>query len=759
MQYFSAITGLGIYTPIGRNISEFEHALGAGADGISKIERFPTDEFTAKYAGMVDPVEWAELGDLHPDMDQRITMALLSAREALAETDMTIHPPERIGLIFGVCLGKLAREDGFDDLAIIEQETAPLWIAKLQYQAHQLAEHLEIKGPVIAISTACASSNHAIGYAQDLLRFGFIDAAIVAGTSEVTPHMFAGFYGLKNMSDAPCAPYSTPIGLNLGEGAGCMILEKRPADADMPSWGLVTGYGSGSDAHHPTTPDPKGSGVARAINSALVDLGVRPEEIGYINSHGTGTHENDLSEWLGFKQVFGEAAGRIPISSSKSFMGHTGGAAGIIEAIITLIGLKRGFLPPTLHFSKARRVVPDNLITSSKPQAASFRTAITCNSGFGGANAATIFSRNLLESWEPSKMHEISVLGVGSISHYGLNALDRVLENTSPALTKTKANADGYTVPDEAVFVPEMDLSEYTSIRDTRFLDPITSHMVTASMLAQSDFYGNGQPPDSEHMAVLTGVSHIPSTSLHEFRNSIRERGVLGIAAHAFAKVVMNASMGGVCEILGIKGQSNTIAAAEGAGLFSIAEACMLLSRDANTSTAYAVAADELGDIPLAMHHLLDRKYLPTEGAGSVLLARSHDLTSDVRIGGVGLAGPSHLDEAISHACAGIPAFEIPVVMLTDDGDPDTQTFQRGVLKDFWGPDFQFLKTFNPASIMGYGDASTSMFAFILAVEALRKKQFKTHTMRDHMDVNSILIIHNSSLNGSCAIRLESNHG
>ena len=758
MRYYSAITGMGIFTPIGKNISETRTALLNGSDGISLIRRFPTEDFTARYAAMISPEIWEELGKMYPDLDQRITMALITAQEAISNSNVKNLSPHRVGLVMGICLGKLSVEDGFETSTNNWHEEAPLLVAKLQYQTHQLAEHLNIQGPAIAISTACASSNHAIGYAQDLLRFGYLDAVVVAGTSEVTPHMFAGFYGLTNMSDAPCAPYSQPIGLNLGEGAGCIVLEKRSVKAsdDSSVIGSVAGFGAGSDAYHPTTPHPKGQGVSRAIQSAFQDLGASPEHLGYINTHGTGTHENDLSEWLGIKDVFGEQSQHIHISSNKSFMGHTGGGAGMIESIISLIAMNSDFVPSTLHFQRPRRLIPPGLVSSDRPLSKSYDLALNCNSGFGGSNAALLLAKEKMGAWQLSSINGISIHGVGSVSNYGLDALDNALHGKPPVLTVPSDNIDGYAVPDEAAFARQYDLSSFTSSRDIRFLDPLTSFMLTAATLSQRDAGLATTLENGSEMGIVTAVSHIPSTTLSEFRNSIRNRGVLGISPHAFSRVVMNASMGAVCESLGIKGPSNTIAASEGAGLLAIIQAAMMLKKDAQLKYSVAVAGDELGDIPLAMHEILERRGVPTEGSASVMLSSNPRIERDVQIAGAGLSGSEDFNLALEQALGNHKKNSIDLVIRTDDGNPSSiKSYQQG-METCFGEHLKQMASINPAETMGYADATTSMYAFIQAVQALRRGFIPLGHPSSLLNVSKILVTHSNPINGSIVILLES---
>jgi 3-oxoacyl-[acyl-carrier-protein] synthase II len=750
---------MGIYCPIGKNVHEFQDALMQGTDGITRIERFSTSEFTAEYAAMFSPHDWHSLETKYPDYDHRIAMALEAAKEACAEVKLDQYSPERIGLVLGICLGKVSEEDRYPANKNDSDPASLLLLSKLQYQTYLVADHMGIKGPVIAISTACASSNHALGYACDLLKYDFLDAVLVGGTGEVTQAMFAGFYALGNMSDSPCAPFSIPVGLNLGEGAGFVVLERHQTDIthSASNIGSIAGFGTSSDTYHPTSPDPGGRGVARAISTALKDAGLQVGDIGYINAHGTGTHDNDQAEWLGIKKTFGKYSPKIPVSSSKSFMGHTGAAAGIVEAIITLICMNNELVPTTLHFTKPRRLVPENVVSAPKPQPHGYQNAINCNSGFGGSNAAVVLSKGIAASWEPALVTGIPVFGTGSISAYGIGNLKEALHGKKPYLSEVSTTIDGIEQPEYAGYIPTLDYSTFTKGRDERFLDPISRYMITASSLALRDSGVLLDEQLSDKTGIVTGVSHIPSQSTADFWNSIKERGLRGISSHAFSKVVMNASMGAVCEIHNIKGPSTTIAASEGAGLFAAAYACMCLTQNPDLALMFAIAADELGDTPLALHSYSGRSYLPSEGAGCVLFGHELENGTDpsIQVTGIGVAGAHYLSSAIRKALGRTHHDDIPAIFCADDGNPTNQELQKRALQDIWGESHPNLIILNPASAMGYADASTAMFSLILAIQALQEGELYIQSQNQRIAVSKLMVVSVNEINGSCAMLIE----
>jgi len=760
-EFSIVISGMGIFCPIGKNIREFQNELMNGSDGIREIERFDTSQFNAHYAAMFNMQEWQNLSKDYPDLDHRITMAVESAKEACQMAAYERFLPEKIGLVLGICIGKMSEDDIYSENVQTQQNPNLIQLSNLQYQTRLIADQMQIEGPVFAISTACASSNHALGFALDLLRFGYLDAVLVGGTSEVTLNMFAGFYALGNMSSSPCAPFSVPFGLNLGEGAGFLFLERLNnfEEETIPTLGAISGFGASGDAYHPTSPDPNGSGVERAIQTCLNDAGLGPDDIGYINVHGTGTQDNDLAEWLGIKKVFGDYSRHLPVSSSKSFMGHTGAAAGIIETIITVIAMNSGVVPTTLHFTKPRRLIPDRLIIDVKPLSHNYQNAINCNSGFGGANAAMVISKNRVSSWGVERIENIEILGCGSVSAYGIDNLGEALFGKCPKLSIPPSGTETHHQP--TCSVPEIDFSTFTDGKENRYLDPVSRYMITASTRAIQDSNIHVKQEYSESTGIVTAVSNIPSQSLSDFRESIKSRSLLGNSSHAFSKIVMNAAMGAVSEVCYIKGPSVTIAASEEAGIFAAAYACMSLIHNPGLDYMLAVAADELGEIPLSLHALSNRPFLPTEGAGCVIFGRRHNqrvTEKSVQVKGLSIGGSGQLSAVIRNALGNHDKDDIDIIFTSNDGTDASCALHEIAIREIYPDSYNKMVLFNPAPYMGYADACTSIFSLILAAQALAKGKLEILNSKRKIykkPVNKILVTAVNKNNGSCAILLE----
>jgi 3-oxoacyl-[acyl-carrier-protein] synthase II len=723
---------MGAFCSLGGTIPELTEAIMAGRDGIDIVRRFSTAEFGARYAAMIPQDRREALMQRHPGLEPRIAMAVESGREAWNDANLGRYPSHRIALVFGICVGKFGDGPKSDD-----SDAATTHDLRLQDEVHEIARCLSIEGPAIAISTACASSAHAFGLARDILDHGFADAVMVGGTGDIPIEMFAGFYALGAMGPAPCAPYSIPQGLNLGEGAGCIVLER--GNPRLPHvYGYLLGYGSSLDAYDATTPEPGGAGVAHAIARALHDAGIAAEEIGYVNSHGTGTSENDKSEWLGIRKALGDHALHIPVSSSKSFIGHTGAAAGILEAIITLTAMNQGVVPPTLHYSRPRRLAPADPVFSPMPRPALYSYAISCNSAFGGANAALAFGKNAHAPAIAPEGRRLFIKGVGSITPAGPDELMKSME-TAEGLMQLPGSGSGRIegrIP-----------GEIGNISDDRTLDPVSRYSIAASMLAlQNAGMRIHERPDAA-IGMVGGVSRVPAASLREFRDSINQRGLIGLSSRAFSRIVMNAALGATAKHLGIHGPCSNIAAADGAGLLAVLAAIMVLEHDENTTDMFAVAMDEPG--PGSR----------TEGAGCVIIGAGADGRSGKApyIDGIGLAGPGNAETALRSALGGRGPAEIDAVFCGLDGTTATRRLFDQAIAGVWGAAGTSVPVIDCTPALGYAEAGSSMFAFILGVLALTRGL--ADPVRDRYGcttrtLSNVMILSASQINASAAVLL-----
>jgi nodulation protein E len=397
-----AVTGIGVISALGHNAEQFWQALQAGRSGIAPLEaidrnllRFPNGAEVRNYA----PAQYFDAKELGL-LDRFAQFGVIAAREAIAEAGIEWTPElrESTAIVTGSCTGgQTTEDDGFVNLYRNNiPRVNPFTIPRTMENAAASRISLEtgVVGPTYTISTACSSSNHAIGQAFWMVRSGVAEMAITGGSEAVFSLGFLkAWEAMRVVSPDTCRPFSKDRrGLILGEGAAMLVLE--PLDAararGVPILGEIAGFGMSSDAFHITQPSP--DGAARAMRAALSDAGVALEQIGYINAHGTATLANDATETTAIRKVFGGYADRLAVSSTKSMHGHTLGAAGAIEAAATLLALRNGILPPTANFNQPDPACDLDVVPNiARPAPIEF--ALSNSFAFGGLNAVLAFRR------------------------------------------------------------------------------------------------------------------------------------------------------------------------------------------------------------------------------------------------------------------------------------------------------------------------------------------------------------------------------
>jgi len=409
------VTGTGLITALGTGTEKNWQAMLAGKSGIAPITRFDVAKLDTRFAGEVKdfvPEQYIDKREVRR-MDLFAQYAVAAAEMAVKESGLPIGPDkphgyqqERVGVIVGSGIGGLSSleeqhkkglEKGFDRLSpffIIQMiiNMAPGLIS-IRYGA---------KGPNWSPVSACATSAHAIGEAWKSIRLGECDAVIAGGAeAAITPLGIGGFSVMKALSthnDNPAAA-SRPFdkerdGFVMGEGAGIIILEELEAAKKRGANILaeLVGYGANSDANHVTAPAPEGEGAARCMRLALASSGLNPEDIGYINAHGTSTPYNDANESKAIKNVFGAHARKLAVSSTKSMTGHMLGAAGGAEAVVSVLALLRGVLPPTINYTTPDPECDLDYVPN-QPREIRVEAAMSNSFGFGGTNAVLLFRR------------------------------------------------------------------------------------------------------------------------------------------------------------------------------------------------------------------------------------------------------------------------------------------------------------------------------------------------------------------------------
>ncbi len=401
---------MGLVIPTGIGVKTAWANICEGKSGIGPITRFDPTGFDTKIAGEVkgfNPELYIEKKEIKK-MDLFIQYAIAATQEALEDAQLTITPEngERIGVIVGTGLGGLPNIEKCHQVLLergpsrITPFFIPMVIANLA--SGQIAIRFGAKGPNTCVVTACATGAHCIGDAFRAIVYGDADAIIAGGTeANITPLTVGGFNAMKALStrneepEKACRPFEkNRDGFVVAEGAGILILEelgfalKRGAKI----YAELLGYGYTGDAYHITAPSPDGDGAIRCMRMAIKDAGLAPEEIEYINAHGTSTPLNDLTETIAIKAVFGSHAKRIPISATKSMTGHLLGAAGSTEAIFTILSIYEGILPPTINYEEPDPECDLDYVPNVARRQ-SIQTAISNAFGFGGTNATLVFRK------------------------------------------------------------------------------------------------------------------------------------------------------------------------------------------------------------------------------------------------------------------------------------------------------------------------------------------------------------------------------
>jgi|HubBroStandDraft_1064217.scaffolds.fasta_scaffold12343_4 nodulation protein E len=395
-----AITGLGIISPLGLNLEENWKSLSEGRPAIGPIQGADCSTLRFKNGAEVtgyDPVKHFP-GGKDAYIDRFAQFSVVAAREALQNSGLELTPElrERSAIVCGSAVGgQAAIEAGFQDLWVEGRgRVHPLTIPKTMSNAgaSHIAMDLGMSGPTYTVSTACSSANHAIGQAFRLVRDGEADAAMTGGSESIfNIGMLKAWEAMRVIAPDTCRPFSKDRrGMILGEGGAMMVLE--PMDAARARgakiFAEICGFGMTADAHHLT--QPAVHGPVRAMRGAMREAGLAPEDIGYINAHGTGTPGNDPVESTAIREVFGAHADKIGVSSTKSMHGHALGAAGALEAIATILALYHGILPPTANFNE-RDPECDLDYIPNQPRALRVEAALSNSFAFGGLNAVVAF--------------------------------------------------------------------------------------------------------------------------------------------------------------------------------------------------------------------------------------------------------------------------------------------------------------------------------------------------------------------------------
>ena len=403
------ITGLGAITPIGNNVEEFWNGLIEGKCGIDEITHFDTTNYKVKLAGEIKNFNVEDHFDKREAkrLDRYSHLALIAERELMKDANLDVSSIDstRLGVAVSAGIGGLQTIEN-NAQTLLEKgpdRVSPMYIpmAISNMAAGNIAIEVGAKGESFCMTTACASSTHTIGECFRIIKHGYQDLMIAGGTeASITPTGIAGFTNIKALSQTPdktraSIPFDKERnGFIMGEGAGLILLEEleHAKKRGAKIYAEIVGYGATSDAYHITSPAPNGEGGARAMQNAMKDAGIEPEEVTYINAHGTSTPLNDKYETMAIKTAFGDASKKVIVSSTKGHTGHLLGAAGGIEAVACVKAIEKGIVPPTIGYK-----VPDEEcdldIVPNQARKIEVKYAMSNSLGFGGHNSSIIFKK------------------------------------------------------------------------------------------------------------------------------------------------------------------------------------------------------------------------------------------------------------------------------------------------------------------------------------------------------------------------------
>mgnify|MGYP002766169613 FL=1 len=402
------VTGMGAITPVGNDIDTMWANMLAGVNGVEKITAFDTSDLKVHLAGTVknfEPEKYIEKRELRK-LDIYCQYAIAAAQQAVDDSGILGNiDEERFGVYIGAGIGGL--HSFVNNVTALNEggprKVSPFFIPMMigNIATGNVAIRFKAKGVSLSVMSACATGTHSIGEAFHAIKDGYADAIIAGGTEAViAPLTIAGFQNMKALStnedpETASRPFDkNRDGFVMGEGAGMLVLEEyeHAKARGAKIYAEFAGYGNTCDAHHVTAPDPEGAGLARAIKIAMAEAGTTDDDQLYINAHGTSTHLNDLTETMAFKSALGEKAYDANISSTKSMTGHMLGATGAIEAIVSVLTLRDGMIPPTIHLNEQDEELDLNY-TPNKAVKRDVTVAASTNLGFGGHDACVVFKK------------------------------------------------------------------------------------------------------------------------------------------------------------------------------------------------------------------------------------------------------------------------------------------------------------------------------------------------------------------------------
>ncbi len=673
------VTGLGLVCALGGNVEECWNNALNGVSGIKKIGSVNTDNC---YANVGAEVELPSKELSSENYDRSSLLCIKAAGEALKDSGYDVSAaPERIGAIIGNCVGGAASIDVYYT-ADKNGKAIPEDVLKMPAAAiaNNVARHFGLDGVTANVVNACAAGTISLSYAADLIRAGKADAFAAGGSDSFTSLAFAGFHALHALDAEGCSPFNRSGGITLGEGAGVLIIEsyEHAKARGAKIYCEVLGSGVSSDAHHITAPDPEGKGQMLAINRAIENSGLKPSDIDYINAHGTGTAKNDEAEFLSLHTIF-DGSDHLSVSSTKSMTGHCLGAAGSIEAVLTVKAVCEDVIPPTVGYTeedlvKLKERAGDFDFVPNTKREKKVNYAASNSFAFGGNNASIVFAKEPHEIPDRTNSDRIFVTGIGEL-----------LGKPRCEITSDDYKAHG------------IKMAFY------RKLDRFSQLQLISGMRALADANITINDDNSADIGIIIGTADGPLTEIVGFQKNVIENGTASGSAFSFPNTVYNAAGGYFSIFAGIKGYNVTNANSVQAGLQSLCYAADVI-RNGDEQIMVATGTDENTDVTA---YLYDTLGLLKDGLGegSVSLILENEKSANARgakkyaeLVGWAVAhknvdfgklkgSESALIAACKDACkaAGISTKDIEAVCGFANGTPAVDELEKNAYKELFG--------------------------------------------------------------------------
>ncbi len=806
------VTGMGILCPVGRSRQEVLDALRQGRSGIDEIAAFDTSAFRTPFGGEVrsfDPAEHLTKAELEDMPDRSLQLALAAARRALEDAGLCWSrddpPKSRAALVVGTCNGGLSTAEQQYRILLGMQpgrfDRKMNLLIRYHTMGKALSYALGVTGPTWVVTTACSSSTTALGLAFELVSRGAADVVLAGGADAMCLATMAGFDALKATSTGRTAPFSTSVGLNLGEGAAFWVVES-PAHASARGArvdGELQGYALSADAHHPTAPDPRGDGAYRTMSAAIESAGVDIGDIGAINAHGTGTDANDRTETKAVLRLCG--AKSIPVYSFKSQVGHCLGAAGAVEATAGLLAMQNDLIPATCNFGEARPGCGLDYVPNT-PRPAHYDRFVSSNYAFGGNNASIIVGRHhpgrpVPEVTAPEA--PTALTGAGAVCSLGLD-LEPLLEGLHEGrrgLVPVAGRVPGATRARLAGLVPPFSERHVDRRLDLRNMNSISRYATAAARFALKHCGARVGPREGAVTGIVSGV-YVGPEEEGQMQAVIPTGGACADIA-GFSQIVANATAGWVSNALLLKGYSTTVAQGADAGLFALLLAHFAVS-SGRARRLLAGAADELypryfqnydglgllhkgadeqsyGLRPSARHRRVlgeGAAYIAVEtkrdalerGAPILAELRGFGMTTDTQGFHEPNRDPAGLARAIDEAlvCAGWSPADVELVLWTPQGNSGDLKLLEGLSRSLGAGPAERLPLVTSVFHTGLGEASsgTVTLAAVLAAWSEGRPLWKQITGLSDIDQRRLptgpvrtLVIASSELGFNLALALE----